>query len=155
MNSKKKHPKNYYHVCMLEYQKRLIEKHYTFLKCEIDSERKKLICTGQIMLNEHCDNYKVKITYIYGKEPHCQIVEPFNINPCKEIHMYEDHSLCLSYPPDMKWTAWTEVYKYTIPWLVEWVLYYEIFLVNGGKWEGPESPTHFKELERNKCESED
>ena len=37
----------------------------------------------------------------------------------------------------------------TIPWVVEWVLYYEIYLRNGGKWEGRESPSYFSEHDRN------
>ena len=63
--------------------------------------------------------------------------------------MYEDHSLCLHYPPDMKWSSWTPIYLYTIPWVVEWPLYYEIYLENGGRWVGPESPVHFTDIDRN------
>lgn len=148
------HPKNYYQVHVLNYQRKLIEEHYDFLKCRIDSERKKLVCTGTVTIDGG-RSYKVKITCICGKEPHCQIIEPSDIQPSKEIHMYEDRSLCLSYPPERKWTAWTKVYMYTIPWLVEWILYYEIFLINGGIWEGAESPSHIVELERNQCESEE
>ncbi len=144
---KRKFIKKYSHIFLLERQKKLIEKHFDFVKCKIDYTNKKLICTGSIRLD--CQFYLFRITYICGNEPHCQILEPDNIKPCQEIHMYNDHSLCLSYPPDMKWTAWTEVYKYTIPWIIEWVLYYEIYLINGGKWEGKESPAHFSENDRN------
>ncbi|NNV53869.1 hypothetical protein [Limnovirga soli] len=68
--------------------------------------------------------------------------------------MYSDHSLCLHYLKDMKWNGWTEIYKYTIPWAIEWIHYYEVYLVNGNKWEGPESPVHFTEFDKNKYEDE-
>lgn len=149
MKNKRTFIKKYFHVFLLERQKKLIEKHYEFIKCKIDYINKKLICSGSIKLSDECQLYQFRITYTCGYEPHSVLLEPYNIKPCQEIHMYDDHSLCLSYPPDMKWTAWTEVYKYTIPWVVEWVLYYEIYLRNGGKWEGRESPSHFSEHDRN------
>lgn len=63
--------------------------------------------------------------------------------------MFKDHSLCLHYPPDKKWSGWTPIYQFTIPWLVEWIYYYEIYLVNGGFWEGSESPVHFSQADIN------
>lgn len=63
--------------------------------------------------------------------------------------MYNDHSLCLHYPPDMKWNERLKIYEYTIPWISEWIIYYEIFLLNGGVWEGRESPTHMTEADQN------
>jgi hypothetical protein len=63
--------------------------------------------------------------------------------------MYGDHSLCLHYPADMKWSGHTPLYKYTIPWIAEWILFYELYLINGGKWKGRESPVHLKEEEKN------
>lgn len=73
----------------------------------------------------------------------------FQTQPNKTIHMYKDHSLCLSYPPDIKWTERTNIHEYTIPWLSEWILYYELYLINGGDWEGKESPVHFTERDKN------
>jgi hypothetical protein len=52
-------------------------------------------------------------------------------------------------PPDMKWTERTPVYKYSVPWIVEWIHFYEISLLNGGEWEGPESPVHLTERDKN------
>ncbi len=31
-------------------------------------------------------------------------------------------------------------------------MYYELYLVNGGKWEGPESPVHIIEDDKNVAE---
>lgn len=133
---------------LLSYQKRLIEKHYTFLKCEIDWRRTVLVCTGWVKVNEDIEPYKVKIEYVVGKEPKTTILKPF-VHPCKEIHMYNDNSLCLHYSPDLVWDERIRIYEYTIPWISEWIVYYEIYKVNGNKWEGRESPVHMRETDRN------
>ena len=98
------------------------------------------------------NEYKFEIRCVHGYEPYTKILEPSNIVHSNAIHMYADHSLCLHYPPDMKWTGRTPIYAYTIPWLIEWIHYYEIFLINGGKWEGPQSPVHFTDADRNATE---
>ncbi len=63
--------------------------------------------------------------------------------------MFNDHSICLHYPPDMFWTEKIKIYQFTVPWISEWIIYYEIYLLNGGKWEGRESPVHFTESDVN------
>lgn len=135
---------------MLLHQKKLIERHYSFLNCRI--EKNVLVCRGIVTSPDYKYDYKVEIRCVYGLEPYVKIVEPAEIVPSGDIHMYEDHSLCLHYPPDMKWHARTPIYEYTIPWLVEWTVYYELYLLNGGKWEGPESPVHITEDDKNVSE---
>ncbi|KAA9331150.1 hypothetical protein [Adhaeribacter soli] len=130
----------------LTYQKRLIEQHYNFLTCSIQDNV--LSCLGWVQPSGCKDKYKVKIEYVTGFEPRSTILFP-KIDPCKEIHMYNDHSLCLHYPKDMPWNERIKVAYYTIPWVIEWVIFYELYLINGNEWKGRESPTHFKESEKN------
>lgn len=130
---------------VLSYQKKLIEKHYDFLNCAIVNNI--LICKGEIKQPD-CDIYKIKIECVAGYEPKCTILFPL-IDPCKEIHMYKDHSLCLHYSPDMKWNVRTNVFQYTIPWLIEWVVFYELYKIKS-VWLGPESPIHLQESKKNR-----
>lgn len=132
---------------LLERQKELLLEHYDFLECKIKDCV--LICTGWIKSENYRNKYKIEMRCVAEKEPWVKIVEPSNIVPGNHIHMYEDHSLCLHYPSDMKWTGKTPIYRFTIPWIVEWILFYELYLVNGGNWEGPESPVHIKQEDRN------
>lgn len=127
-------------------QKKLVEQHYTFLSCSIKKEV--LTCTGYLQPPGCKDRYKVKVEYVTGNEPKCTIVQP-KIDPCKEIHMYNDNSVCLHYAPDMFWDEKINFYQYTIPWLSEWIVFYERYLENGGVWEGRESPSHIKESDKN------
>jgi len=119
----------------------------TFLKCSI--ENNVLICKGKIESGDYKNKYKIEIRCVAGKEPKSTIIEPEAIEPSQQIHMYSDHSVCLHYPPDMKWNGRTEIFKYTIPWVIEWIHFYELYLVNGEKWLGRESPAHFKDEDKN------
>lgn len=136
----------YNKYALLIKQKKQVEAHFKFLTCRI--QKKVLICIGFLKPNGCKNRYKVKIEYVAGCEPKTTILEPY-IEPCKEIHMYQDHSLCLHYPPDLPWNEKILIHEYTIPWLIEWMVYYELYLINDNKWEGRESPTHFSERERN------
>jgi len=129
----------------LKAQQRHIETSFDSFKCNV-TRTNILVCYGWISQPD-CDSYKVRIEYVYGHEPKTTILLPV-IEPSKEIHMYSDHSLCLHYPPDMWWNAQIKVFSYTIPWISEWICCYEIFKMTG-KWEGVESPVHFRESERN------
>lgn len=131
---------------VLQYQQSLIEKNYSFLKCKI--EQNVLKCTGWITPPGASNAYKVLIEYVVGNEPKTTILYP-EIKPSVKIHMYRDHSLCLSFPSDLKWTESSKVAELTIPWLAEWLVYYELYLVNGNVWEGPESPVHLTEATLN------
>ncbi len=115
------------------FQKHHIEKNYGFLRCEIKYGM--LICIGELQ-PENCDRYKIRIEYREGIAPQVFILSP-HINPRAEIHMYNEGSLCLFYPKEFKWTNSTKIADYTIPWIVEWVLYYELWKATG-KWEGAE-----------------
>lgn len=135
---------------MLLYQKKLIEQHYDFLKCKMEDNV--LVCRGIVKAPNYRNEYKVEIRCVCGHEPSTKIVMPDDIVPSKYIHMYDDHTLCLHYPPDLKWNARTPIYQYTIPWLLEWIVFYEIYLRNGNTWEGPESPSHITEADKNVSE---
>ena len=138
--------RSYNRYGVLTLQRHLLEQHFPLFRTGIINNV--LIATGWLRPTDCRDQYKVKIEYKAGKEPKSTVLSPI-ITPSAKIHMYSDHSLCLSYRPDMRWTNRTPVYQYTVPWISEWIVYYEIYQMNGGFWEGPESPFHMKESDKN------
>lgn len=122
------------------FQKYFINKHFTFLRSRI--ENGKLICRGQLQ-PEGCSSYDVKIEFTAGYPPIVKIVN-LKVESKFEVHMYDCGSLCLYYPADMKWKDHTKISEYTIPWITEWIYYYEVWKLTG-QWKGPESPAHIKE----------
>ena len=125
----------------------MLEKHCEFLKYKI--EKNVLICTGFIESNDYKNKYKIEIRCVSGFAPSCKILEPTNIKPSTKIHMYDDYTLCLFYPPDLKFNSRTPIFKFTIPWLLEWIHFYELYLINGNIWEGKESPSHMTDDDKN------
>ena len=116
-------------------QKALIEKHFPCFKCTLSHRR--LRCEGLITPSDHCDTYKIAISYEQNGIPEVRIKEP-EIAPSIDIHMYGDGTLCLYKPSDDPWTVEDNVHEKIIPWTAEWLVFYELYLLYG-KWLGPEA----------------
>lgn len=124
---------------LLVAQKKRIERLYSCFTVEITGFTSyELICKGELQPIESVNKYKIEIKMRPNRKPVVRIISP-TITPNPKIHTYSDGSLCLYYPVDMPWKANTYVADYTIPWIVEWILYYEIFQITK-KWEGKEAP---------------
>ncbi|MDP1815442.1 MAG: phospholipase D-like domain-containing protein [Leadbetterella sp.] len=118
-------------------QKLEIQKKYSFLKCRIENDT--LICRGE--LNPNGKSYDILIEFRAGTFPQVYILSPI-IVPKADIHIYSEGSLCLFYPGDLRWKDNTSIAEYTIPWIIEWILFYELYQLSG-VWEG-ESVAHGK-----------
>ena len=124
-------------IALLLMQKAKIEANYDFITCQIRNN--KLTCSGIFCPSEYCDPYKVKIVYVMGKAPSTYVISP-EVEYHPDIHMYkEDNSLCLYFPKDLPWTPWTLISNTIIPWINEWIVLYELYLLTG-QWHGPEAP---------------
>lgn len=121
-------------------EKKLLESNYDFLKCTINKNM--LVCKGIVRPTKHSIEYSIKIEYDGINSPKVYVVEPeieFNDN----IHMYPDKkNLCL-YHPETDNFHWTpkkhHIFDTIIPWALEWLVYYELYLISG-KWEHPFKP---------------
>ncbi|MBK6446519.1 MAG: DUF1669 domain-containing protein [Bacteroidetes bacterium] len=115
-------------------QKREIEKKFSFLKCRIENDT--LICRGKFKPNANA--YDVRLEFRAGCFPQVYVLNP-SIKPNTDIHIYSEGSLCLFYPGDLKWRDTTSISENTIPWIYEWILFYELYLLTG-IWEGEYVP---------------
>lgn len=123
------------HYALSSYQKYHIDKTYSCFKTRINNGV--LVCTGEIQPDPSCKSYKVRIEYMAGSQPWVYIKSPELIES-NQIHVYREGFLCLFDPSETRWKDNMKLSEYTIPWLVEWILYYELWQLTG-KWEGPES----------------
>lgn len=117
------------------FQKQAIEKKFAFLRCRIHADT--LVCTGNIQ-PPNCPDYRVRIEFRAGYSPQVFILN-HDIEPEPDIHMYSNRSLCLYYPGDQRWKDNTSIAEHTIPWVYEWILYYELYKLTGN-WEGDYVP---------------
>jgi hypothetical protein len=97
-----------------------------------------MICRGLLQPLDYVQPYQIEIMCIVGKSPEVYIKNP-KIEVNSKIHIYKSGNLCLFYPPDLNWKAHTSIANFTIPWINEWIVYYELYKISG-EWEGPESP---------------
>jgi len=116
-------------------QKALIDKHFPCFKTKLLHRR--LECEGFITPSQDCTTYRVAISYERNKVPKVRIKEP-QITPSASIHMYGDGSLCLYKPTEQPWRSSDNIHEKIIPWIAEWLVFYELYLICG-KWLGPEA----------------
>lgn len=119
-------------------QKRFIEKEFTCFRCNIQSHGLLLTCKGVLHPLENIEPYSIEIIQKPGTTPKVFVKSP-KIEYDPKIHMYKEGNLCLYYPSDFNWNASTAFAHYLIPWVNEWIIYYEIYKISG-VWEGPAAP---------------
>lgn len=91
--------------------------------------------------------YELTIFY-HSQNIHFVKVNNREIEPSIAIHMYEDRTLCLYYPPDISPFRRLWIAKDLIPLAVLWIHNYERWLYNGRDWKGWEAPGHWFLLQR-------
>jgi len=121
----------------LSHEKKELEAHYNFLKCQIkapNNGKRLLKVIGYY--NQTGVNYVYEITYDGYIAPNVKILSP---SLAKDTpHIYNNSTLCLFYPKKQPWSNKTcHIFSHTIPWIHEWILFYEIWKISG-VWEHPE-----------------
>jgi hypothetical protein len=113
-----------------------IERKYNCFKCKANAHQLK--CTGTLKPIDDVEEYVVEINYEGDKSPKVFIKSP-EIEYGPHVHTYKDKSLCLFYPREFRWKQATSIAEYLIPWINEWIIYYECYKIFG-VWFGPEAP---------------
>ena len=106
---------------------------YSIFRCNIINDT--LVCRGEIV-SFSSNKYDIRIEFRAGESPRVYILNPEIIKTSK-VHVYREGNLCLFYSPDLKWKDKTSIAEFTIPWTIEWIHLYELWLITG-KWEAPE-----------------
>lgn len=117
------HRKNWYLFLFIE--KVLVEKYFDWISLNINKERKCL--EGKGVLNISGKIYKISLQYSpYFKVRYDKIfIDNPKIRYNDDIHLYRDKSLCLYHPIiDKAIFGFIPLYK-IIPWITEWVIFYE------------------------------
>lgn len=95
--------------------------------------------TLNISDSSYLNKYSAKIIYTPNKDPISYILSP-EIKPSPKIHMYPNLSLCLYDPCEIQYRHKFSVAREIIPWTIKWIHYYEVWMINGNDWIGPETP---------------
>ena len=97
---------------------------------------KLLVCEGVVKPTPISKSYHVRVDYKMGSTPKAYVEDPplQRRNPEENIpHTYEQDRPCLFYPG--QWRSNMPIASSIIPWLYEWLFFYEGWLVTG-EWQG-------------------
>ena len=95
---------------------------------------------GTLQPREGSPQYRVTITYKVGAPPEVRVRQP-RLHP-DAPHVYSGGQLCLYWHKDGNWNQQKFVAETIIPWISQWLMFYELWL-DTGKWLGPESPHRY------------
>lgn len=101
-----------------------------------------LIAVGIVRPDEIAREYRIQLTY-GGGVPSVRVLDPVlqRRHDGKPIpHTYPGDRLCLYHPQYGEWTAAMLLADTVIPWVSEWLYWYEIWLVTGDWLGGGEHP---------------
>ena len=102
----------------------------------IDLGGKRLVFTGALTPSPLSRTYSLQVEYDDRQVPVVKVLSPaLERPPAQELpHTYEEDVLCLYFPGE--WNASKLITLTIIPWAVEWLLHYELWLATGGIWCG-------------------
>lgn len=102
-----------------------------------DVEQGMLRWWGWITPSSTSVTYKVRLTFRVGQSPVVHVLKPELIIPVGEKlpHIYPGNALCLYFPDGKEWHGGKILAQTVLPWLSEWLYYYEIWAVTG-QWNG-------------------
>lgn len=97
----------------------------------------RLICWGQLQPLDISSLYQVRFEYGLRQLPQVWVEAPRLVHPDRgnPPHTYAPDRPCLFYPDDRDWTPARLIAFTVLPWLLEWLVYYECWVVTG-EWLG-------------------
>lgn len=108
---------------------------------DLKLEPKKFVWIGYLKSSPLGNSYKIKIVFDKDKGPDVFVVDPVKLplaeGKAKLEHVYDQQKqrLCLYYFDDRGWNKTKLLSNTIIPWTIEWLYHYEIWLITS-EWLG-------------------
>lgn len=99
--------------------------------------RDRFVCRGELQPLGVSRRYQVRFEYRRNLLPDVWIESPDLVHPehGEPPHSYAPDRPCLFHPKDRDWTPRKLIAFTVLPWLLEWLVYYETWAVTG-EWLG-------------------
>ncbi|WP_378106315.1 hypothetical protein [Chryseobacterium sp. sg2396] len=116
-----------------------LKRDYNYGDIKIIGDR--LIWEGKLKSSPIGDEYLIKISYKKNDVPKIFVLQPENLklpegkNRLMHVYDHEKQRLCLYYPDAKEWTNKKTIASTILPWAIEWLYHYEIWLITGN-WTG-------------------
>jgi len=104
-------------------------------------KKDRLVWVGELQPTPGGGLYVVRIEYQPPGSPKVYLQKPklVRANDGRDFnHVYGDGRLCLYDPREDEWTPEMGIARSIIPWTIQWLFYYEVWLQTG-KWCGDEA----------------
>ena len=98
-----------------------------------------VLIKGVLQPTSFSPKYTIEINYKFGKYPIVKIIEPEIIEFTP--HTFSKNKICTFYPSTENWSSTQYLSETLIPWICDWINYYELYLVTG-EWHGEPHPKH-------------
>ncbi len=95
-----------------------------------------LNCTLRLQPSPASQRYTVHLAYRHGRRPRITVIDPpliLHPGAASLPHVYAGDELCLYFPG--QWKHDRLLAHTVVPWISEWLMYYEVWLVTG-RWAG-------------------
>lgn len=116
-----------------------LKRDYSFGSMKITGDQ--LTWEGILKSSPIGDEYLIKVLYKKNDVPKIFVLEPKNLKlpegKTNLMHVY-DHDkqrLCLYYPNAKEWNSTKTIASTIMPWTIEWLYHYEMWLITGD-WTG-------------------
>ena len=120
-------------------EKAIIERRFPCIQCqEVHQKTTALVCEGNIHPTVYSPFYEIRVVYRFSQSPQVYILNP-KIEIDAATHFYKEGNLCLFYPKDEPWKSTFRVADKIIPWVAEWLVFYELYKIDG-VWYGKSAP---------------
>jgi len=119
-------------------------------------EKGALVAVGDVQPTCRSVVYRVRIEYRAGDPPEVTVLSP-KLVPREEggrlPHMYPGEKLCLYTPYSGQWTPDMSLPHTVVPWISEWLFYYELWRVTGEWLGGGTEPVPKRTIRKEKEQS--
>lgn len=100
-----------------------------------------IIWKGKLKSSPIGDEYLVKVSYKKGSTPKVYILDPPKLRlpvgekSLEHVYNHNKQQLCLYYPKAKEWNETKTIASTIMPWTIDWLYHYEIWLITG-HWKG-------------------
>lgn len=100
-----------------------------------------LVWVGKLKSSPLGDEYLVKVTYKKCDSPKIYVLEPKELklpegeNRLEHVYDHKKQKLCLYYPKAKEWNETKTIASTIMPWAMEWLYHYEMWLITS-EWTG-------------------
>jgi hypothetical protein len=116
-----------------------------------------LIATGDIQPTSLSPTYRVRLQYRAGSAPDVIVLSPA-LRPREPAgrlkHVYAGNRLCLYLPGADEWTPDQSLAHTVVPWICEWLFYYEMWHATGVWLGGGVEPTEPVTIRKEETQNE-